>query len=212
MEAQSAALAYGFGLNYEFGKRTIRSMSNDEFNSLTSEQVAEMSAAHTHVILQRFIQAVPRVLPAQTEIFKQYVTIEKLKVEQNIALAKWIIQNGIDLALTGKAGPDIDTTPPDTGRSKTGTTITQDAEGKVTTFVAVDHPDTVVTIFYSDGINSDGSWRPNTKHTRTHQQHQNTLNWWRKNVGNQTLEGQKHMLAQIVIVQKNLNEAFKHFH
>ncbi len=91
MEAQSAALAYGFGLNYEYGKRKVRSMSNKEFNSLTPEQITNMSNAHTHIILSKFQAQVPAVMPMQTEIFKQYVIIEKAKVAQNFELAKWMV-------------------------------------------------------------------------------------------------------------------------
>ncbi len=109
METQSAALAYGFGLNYEFGKRTIRSMSNETFNSLTSEQIAEMSAQHSTVLLNRFIQAVPQVMPAQHQIFAQYVEIEKAKVIQNVELAKWIVANAPTIIATGGAGTDIKT-------------------------------------------------------------------------------------------------------
>ncbi len=131
METQSAALAFGFGLNYEYGKRTIRSMSNETFNSLTSEQIAEMSAQHSTVLLNRFIQAVPKVMPAQIEIFKQYVEIEKAKVIQNFALAKWTLADlpGILLGLN----IDIKDIQRDLSPSKIGTTITQDASGKVTT-------------------------------------------------------------------------------
>ncbi len=91
MEAQSAALAFGFGLNYEYGKRKIRSMSNDEFNSLTSEQITNMSNAHTHIILSKFQAQVPAVMPMQATIFTQYVAIEKLKVQQNVELFKWVL-------------------------------------------------------------------------------------------------------------------------
>ncbi len=91
MEAQSAALAYGFGLNYEYGKRKIRSMSNDEYNSLTSEDITNMSNEHTHIILSKFQKQIPAVMPMQSDIFLQYTEIEKLKVKQNIELLQWII-------------------------------------------------------------------------------------------------------------------------
>ncbi len=92
MEVQSAALAYGFGLNYEFSKRKIRSMSNEQFNALTPQDVEEMQARHTAVLLEGFIKRVPAVMPAQSKIFDQYVTIEKLKVQQNVELAKWMVR------------------------------------------------------------------------------------------------------------------------
>jgi len=93
METQSAALAYAFGLNYEYGKRKIKSMDNETFNSLTPEQIANMANTHTSILLKEFTAQVPKVMPAQAAIFTQYVEIEKQKVIQNIALAKWLALN-----------------------------------------------------------------------------------------------------------------------
>ncbi len=135
MEAQSAALAFGFGLNYEFGKRKIRSMSNEEFNSLTSEQIANMSNEHTHIILSQFQAQIPRVMPMQIEIFKQYVLIEKEKVIQNVALAKWIAQNFPQLLAEGTAS-DSSSTIRDT--TKTGDRLaigTETSQGVIVGYI-----------------------------------------------------------------------------
>ncbi len=89
METQSAALAYAFGLNYEFGKRKIKSMDNTTFNSLTSEQIADMASNHTSVLLSQFIQKIPQTLLSQEAIFKQYALIEQKKmVRCNVILYK----------------------------------------------------------------------------------------------------------------------------
>ncbi len=130
MEAQSAALAYGFGLNYEFGKRKIRSMSNDEFNSLTSEQITNMSNEHTHIILSQFQAAVPRVMPMQKEIFNQYVIIEKEKILQNVALAKWIATNAPSIFLGGVASDSASGIREDTSSTKL-VPIGTEKDGKV---------------------------------------------------------------------------------
>ncbi len=93
MEMQSAALAYAFGINYEYGKRKIKSMSNDTYNALTSNDIVKLTSQHTTVYIEQFKKQLPQVLPMQTEIFKQFVSIEKIKVVENIRLAKWVAAN-----------------------------------------------------------------------------------------------------------------------
>ncbi len=86
MEAQSAALAYAFGLNYQASKRKIASLSNEEFNALTPEKLQEMSAAHTRVHLDGFVKAIPHTHEMQKHIIDEMVRLEyeKLKVLPNL--------------------------------------------------------------------------------------------------------------------------------
>ncbi len=122
METQSAALAYAFGLNYEFGKRKIKSMDNETFNSLTSEQIAEMSSQHTSVLLEQFIQKIPQTLLSQEKIFEQYALIEQKKMMVNAGLARWFALNAVDLARgTAGTGPDIITPIPSPTITPSGT-------------------------------------------------------------------------------------------
>ncbi len=86
MEAQSAAFAYAFGLNYQASKRKIASLSNEEFNVLTPEKLQEMSAAHTRVHLDGFVKAIPHTHEMQKHIIDEMVRLEyeKLKVLPNL--------------------------------------------------------------------------------------------------------------------------------
>lgn len=108
MATQSAALAYAFGINYEMGKRTIKSMSNEKFNSLTPEDISNMSAHQTSIQIQSFAKELPQTLQAQELIFEKYVQIEKLKVVKNVELAQWIIEYA-KTAVTGKSIATLDT-------------------------------------------------------------------------------------------------------
>ena len=122
METQSAALAYAFGLNYEYGKRKIKSMSNEEFNSLTPENIAELSEAHTWVQIDAFKRVLPNMTQFQELIFIKHAEIEKAKILQNVQLAKWAIANGVEIAISGTTQ---DTTNIGT-KSRRDTTTTQE--------------------------------------------------------------------------------------
>ncbi len=76
METQSAALAYAFGLNYEAGKRKIKSMDNETFNALTPEDIANMSANQTKVQIDNFIKQIPSFMEFQKRILDHMVVLE----------------------------------------------------------------------------------------------------------------------------------------
>lgn len=87
MGAQSAVLAYQFGINYEFGKRTIRAMSNPEFNALvtTPEGRAGLAGAiHEQALetLTQFRNLIPDFQSLQNDIIEQSVVIEVKKAER----------------------------------------------------------------------------------------------------------------------------------
>ncbi len=82
MEAQSAVLAMAFGVNYQYGKRKISALSNEEFNALTPEKIEEMQAEHTKVQIEGFIKKIPSTQAMQKHIIDEMVRLEfeKLKV------------------------------------------------------------------------------------------------------------------------------------
>lgn len=87
MAYQSAELAFAFGLNYEVGKRTIKSMSNDKFNSLTHQQIMELQSQHHTVSMAAFVNEMPRTQAIQEKILDEYLKLEKTKIDMNITLA-----------------------------------------------------------------------------------------------------------------------------
>lgn len=82
MQAQSSALAYGFGLDYEFGKRTIKAMSNEQFNSLTANDVSNLIKNHNDVVLQQLRDELPNFTAFQSEIIDKQVEIEVAKANR----------------------------------------------------------------------------------------------------------------------------------
>ncbi len=83
MGYQSAALAYNFGLNYEFGKRVIKSMSNEKFNKIADDPILlnELTSRHHDVLLKAFINEVPKVDKIQDLIIKKMVELEFAKIK-----------------------------------------------------------------------------------------------------------------------------------
>ncbi len=83
MGYQSAALAYNFGLNYEFGKRVIKSMSNEKFNEIANDPILlnELTSRHHDVLLKAFINEVPKVDKIQDLIIKKMVELEFAKIK-----------------------------------------------------------------------------------------------------------------------------------
>ncbi len=118
MGYQSAALAYNFGLNYEFGKRVIKSMSNEKFNKIANDPILlnELTAAHHDVLLKAFINEVPKVDKIQDLILDKMVELERKKIEMMPKLIAQIpagfLQGIFDLGNTGETGG---TTPPPPG-------------------------------------------------------------------------------------------------
>lgn len=93
MEAQSAGLARAFGLNYEMGKRQIKSMSNEEFNALTEEGINTMLRTSTTAQLQLLYEAIPQFRELQTKIIDEYKEIEKLKIQATFDMLKEIVSD-----------------------------------------------------------------------------------------------------------------------
>ncbi len=86
MAYQSAQMAFAFGFDYEKGKRTLKSMSNEEFNTLTAEQEQNLFAQNHGVLLQTFINEIPKSDLVQKLVLDKLVELEFKKVEMNIRL------------------------------------------------------------------------------------------------------------------------------
>jgi len=112
MGYQSAALAYNFGLNYEFGKRVIKSMSNEQFNKIANDPILlnELTAKHHDVLLKAFINEVPKVQPIQKLIIDELVKLEfeKIKIMPKLIsqIPKGFIEGLFNLQSGGSA-PDL---------------------------------------------------------------------------------------------------------
>ncbi len=117
MGYQSAALAYNFGLNYEFGKRVIKSMSNEKFNKIAEDPILlnELTSRHHDVLLKAFINEVPKVDKIQDLIIKKMVELEfaKIKVMPELIaqIPKGFIEGIFSLG-SGGSPQDIKTIPP----------------------------------------------------------------------------------------------------
>ncbi len=111
MGYQSAALAYNFGLNYEFGKRVIKSMSNEKFNEIANDPILlnELTSRHHDVLLKAFINEVPKVDKIQDLIIKKMVELEfaKIKVMPELIaqIPKGFIEGIFELGRGGE--PDV---------------------------------------------------------------------------------------------------------
>ncbi len=107
MGYQSAALAYNFGLNYEFGKRVIKSMSNEKFNKIAEDPILlnELTSRHHDVLLKAFIHEVPKVDKIQDLIIKKMVELEfaKIKVMPELIaqIPKGFLEGIFELGNTG---------------------------------------------------------------------------------------------------------------
>lgn len=82
MSAQSQALAYGFGIDYEYGKRTIKAMSNEQFNSLTASDVTNLVNERNNEILRQLQAQLPAFTQFQSEIIDKQVQVEVAKANR----------------------------------------------------------------------------------------------------------------------------------
>ncbi len=128
MGYQSAALAYNFGLNYEFGKRVIKSMSNEKFNKIAEDPILlnELTSRHHDVLLKAFIHEVPKVDKIQDLIIKKMVELEfaKIKVMPELIaqIPKGFIEGIFNIGNTGETpttiSPPTSTTGGQGGKSE----------------------------------------------------------------------------------------------
>ncbi len=88
MGIQSGVMAQQFGMNFQYGKRKISAMSNEEFNKLTPQQMqADFSNMITGLI-PTFGDSLREMRPFQRMIFEEMLAVMKVAVDLGIDVAK----------------------------------------------------------------------------------------------------------------------------
>ncbi len=84
MGIQSTVMAKQFGENFQYGKRKISAMSNEEFNKLTPQQMAEDNA-----------QEIKNIIPSLKESIMDMREIQKFIIAEFVQLITKILPAGI---------------------------------------------------------------------------------------------------------------------
>lgn len=84
MGYQSGVLGFTFGVEYEFGKRLVKSMDNETFNHIKNNQEGRaffqgVIKAHNEELLQMFKDALPEALSTMDRIIEDMVKVEEKK-------------------------------------------------------------------------------------------------------------------------------------
>ena len=99
MKAQTAWMMYTGGYNWQFGKRQVDAMSNEEFNKRSSDynMVIEEQRRVFKLILDEMQLEISKITPIQNQLTTEYANIERLKLVENVKLIKWMTQQGLDV-------------------------------------------------------------------------------------------------------------------
>ncbi len=73
MGIQSAVMAKQFGENFQYGKRRISAMSNDEFNKLTPQKINERAAEELKSMIPSMKQSIIDMQDFQTFLIKEFI-------------------------------------------------------------------------------------------------------------------------------------------
>ncbi len=73
MGIQSAVMAKQFGENFQYGKRRISAMSNDEFNKLTPKMIQDNANAELKAMIPSMEQSVIEMRTFQTFLIKEFM-------------------------------------------------------------------------------------------------------------------------------------------
>ncbi len=87
MAAQSFAMGQAFGTSFQYGKRKISSMSNEEFNKYTPLQAHEEIQADIRAMIPSLNKSFQRMESFQIDIINSMVDTIKLGLDE---LGKWI--------------------------------------------------------------------------------------------------------------------------
>ncbi len=82
MGLQSAVIGYRFGFGYEQGKRTLRAMSNEEFNNLDEEAEQAIFKRHDSAAINYFQTEMVHWVDLQRLIIEKSVEIEVMKANR----------------------------------------------------------------------------------------------------------------------------------
>ncbi len=88
MGIQSGVMAQQFGMNFQYGKRKISAMSNEEFNKLTPEQMQADFSTQIKGMIPTFEKSLQDMRPFQRMIFVEMLAVLKTAVELGIDVAK----------------------------------------------------------------------------------------------------------------------------
>ncbi len=73
MGIQSAVMAKSFGENFQFGKRRISALSNEEFNKLTPQTILEQNTRELKSMIPSMEQSVIEMRTFQTFLIKEFI-------------------------------------------------------------------------------------------------------------------------------------------
>ncbi len=102
MGIQSGVMAQQFGMNFQYGKRKISAMSNEEFNKLTPQQMQVDFSTMIEGMIPTFEKSLRDMRPFQRMIFIEMIAAFKEAVDLGIDIAKGVV----GVPPTGT--PDID--------------------------------------------------------------------------------------------------------
>ncbi len=88
MGIQSGVMAQQFGMNFQFGKRKISAMSNEEFNKLTPAQLQVNMNEQIKLLIPTFGEALREMRPFQRMIFEEMLAVMKTAIDVGIDVAK----------------------------------------------------------------------------------------------------------------------------
>jgi hypothetical protein len=91
--AQTAVMARAFGMNYEAGKRWVKSMTNEEFNNHMKtgfDDFDKILRITSKGVIDEFLKSLPQYDDMQKTIFQGMKEVELKKVDLNVQLLKEI--------------------------------------------------------------------------------------------------------------------------
>ncbi len=88
MGIQSGVMAQQFGMNFQYGKRKISAMSNEEFNKLTPEQMQADFSNQIKGMIPTFEQSLQDMRPFQRMIFVEMLAVMKTALDLGVDVAK----------------------------------------------------------------------------------------------------------------------------
>ncbi len=89
---QSEAIGFGFGIKFQYSKRLIGAMTNEEFNGLTVDAIGGIVEAHNTELIQRMADEMPKWLDIQQNFIEASVAIEIAKAKRTPSAWAEIIQ------------------------------------------------------------------------------------------------------------------------
>ncbi len=105
MGLQSAVIGYRFGFGYEQGKRTLRAMSNEQFNNLDEEAEQAIFKRHDSAAINYFKTEMNNWVELQNLIIEKSVEIEVMKAIRTPSAFREMFE-GFTKGFTDQQGED----------------------------------------------------------------------------------------------------------